>query len=311
MEEATMKSLSKMLAAAAALAGLLAAPLAARAEVKVVATVPDLAAIAKAVGGDKVSVVSLALPTQDPHFVDAKPSLVLQLNRADLLIAVGLELEIGWLPTLQRGARNGAILSGGRGYLECAAYVHKLEVATAAVDRSQGDIHPSGNPHYLYDPRAAAGCASGIAARLVELDPGNGKTYQENVERFVKELEQKRVAWEQRLAKYKGSPLITYHRSWSYLLDWLGLVDVETLEPKPGIPPTPRHVADVLKTGRARNVKVILQESFYPDKTGKLVAEKLGGTVLLLPGGTDFNGGETFLAHMDEMVTAIEKALGK
>ena len=138
----------------------------AAAAVKVVATVPDLAALAKAVGGDKVTVISLALPTQDPHFVDAKPSLVIDLNNADLLVAVGLSLEIGWLPVLQTSARNAKILPGGTGYLDCSRFIQLMDVPDRPIDRSQGDIHPGGNPHYLHDPRRAASVAKGIADKL-------------------------------------------------------------------------------------------------------------------------------------------------
>jgi zinc/manganese transport system substrate-binding protein len=294
-----------------AVAGVAATARAADAALKVVTTVPDLAALTKEVGGDKVSVVSLALPTQDPHFVDAKPSLVLELNKADLLIAVGLDLEVGWLPTLQQGARNSAILSSGNGYLECSTAVKLKDVPQGAVDRSMGDIHPGGNPHYLYDPTAALNCASAIAAKLVTLDPGHGGYYQKRVDDFAKRLGAKRADWEQRMAPFKGKPIVTYHQSWTYLVDWLGLTSVATLEPKPGIPPTPRHVAVVLKAARAAGAKVILQESFYPDKTGRLLADKLGGEVLLLHGSTNFAGGESFLDHMEEMIAAIEKALAE
>jgi len=281
----------------------------AHAAVNVVATLPDLAAIAKEVGGNKVAVTSLSLPTQDPHFVDAKPSLVLKLNKADLLIAGGLELELGWLPVLQTSARNERILSSGRGFLDCSRFVHVLEVPTGPVDRSMGDIHPGGNPHYLYDPRAAAECAKGIADKLAEIDPGNAKAYQAGVRSFVDRLATARAGWEKRLASARGKPVITYHRSWNYLLDWLGLVEIANLEPKPGIPPSPRHVAEVLRLGQAKGAKVILQESFYPDKTGRLVAKKLGGTVVTLPGGADVASGEGYIEHMDHLVDALEQAL--
>ena len=281
----------------------------AHAAVNVVATLPDLAAIAKEVGGNKVAVTSLSLPTQDPHFVDAKPSLVLKLNKADLLIAGGLELELGWLPVLQTSARNERILSSGRGFLECSRFVHVLEVPTGPVDRSMGDIHPGGNPHYLYDPRAAAECAKGISDKLAEIDPGNAKAYQAGVRSFLDRLATARAGWEKRLASARGKPVITYHRSWNYLLDWLGLVEIANLEPKPGIPPSPRHVAEVLRVGQAKGAKVILQESFYPDKTGRLVAKKLGGTVVTLPGGADVASGEGYIEHMDHLVDALEQAL--
>jgi zinc/manganese transport system substrate-binding protein len=188
-------------------------PFPARAELKVVASVPDLAALAKAVGGDRVSVQSLSLSTQDPHFVDARPSLVLELNRADLLLTLGLGMEAGWLPTLQTGARNAKILTGGAGYLDCSQFVRLLEVSGGGTDRSQGDVHTGGNPHYLYDPRAALQVARGIAARLTQLDARNAQVYAQNLARFTSELEAARKGWEQRLAALKGAPVISFHKS--------------------------------------------------------------------------------------------------
>lgn len=289
----------------ASLLCLLALP--ARAEVRVVATVPDLAALAKAVGGDKVSVQSLALPTQDPHFVDAKPNLVLQLNRADLLLALGLQMEGGWLPVLQTGARNPKILTGGSGFLDASTLVKLLDVPTAAVSRSQGDVHAGGNPHYLYDPRAALRVARGIAARLAQLDPENAKAYEANLARFTQELETARAGWEQRLAGLKGAPVVAFHKSLAYLADWTGFEPVAYLEPKPGIPPNPGHVAQVLAIAKQRGVKMILQESYYPDATARLVAEKVGASVLIVPSGPDVRSGQGYFAWMDGIVAMLEK----
>jgi zinc/manganese transport system substrate-binding protein len=280
----------------------------AHADVTVAATVPDLAAITKELGGKHVKVTALSLPTQDPHFVDAKPSLVLKLHKADLLIAVGLDLEIGWLPGLQTQARNDQIAQGGSGYLECSMYVGVKDMSGKA-DRSEGDVHPTGNPHYLYDPRAAAGCAKGIAAKLSQIDPDNSKTYSKNLKKFLAALDDAREGWEKRLAPYQGSAVVSYHKSMTYLVDWAGLTEVGTLEPKPGIPPTARHVASIIKTAKKAGAKVILEESYYPDKTGKLVAEKIGGSVVVVPGGTDVAAGESYIENMDHLVDDLEAAL--
>jgi len=282
----------------------------ARADVTVVATLPDLAALAKQVGGAKVSVTAMALPSQDPHFVDAKPSLVLKLNKADVLIAAGVDLEAGWLPTLQTQARNGKVLTGGAGYVDCSAHVRLLDRPTGAIDRSQGDVHPGGNPHYLYDPRAAAACARAIAERFAKVDPGNAKVYDANLKAFVRELTAAQARWEQRLAAAKGAPVITYHRSLTYLADWLGLKEIATLEPKPGIPPTARHVAEVIKLGKQAGVRAVLQESYYPDKTCALVAGKLGVKVVRIPSGADVSSGQSYIAHMDELVGRLAEAVG-
>ncbi|MCB9561085.1 MAG: zinc ABC transporter substrate-binding protein [Kofleriaceae bacterium] len=298
-----------VLVASLAVVGLIgvAHPRPAHADVKIVATVPDLASIAKEIGGKKVSVTALSLPSQDPHFVDAKPSLVLKLAKADLLIAVGLELEVGWLPSLQTQARNSKIQAGGAGFLDCSTSISVKEAGN--TDRAKGDVHPSGNPHYLYDPRRAGKCAKAIADKLAAIDPDNAKTYAAGYAAFAKRLDGARADWEARLAAYKGAPVITYHASWIYLSDWLGLDQVATLEPKPGIPPTPSHVAQVIKTGKAKGAKVVLQEAYYPDKTGKLVAKKLGGAVVSLPGGADVGQGESYVDHMDQLVDKLADAL--
>jgi zinc/manganese transport system substrate-binding protein len=279
----------------------------ARADLDVVATVPTLAALAKEIGKGHTSVTALALPSQDPHFVDAKPSLALKLRDADLLLAVGLQLEVGWLPTLQTGSRNGKILVGSRGYLECSNFARLKEVPQM-VDRSQGDIHPGGNPHYLYDPRQLVHVAIGVAGRMAELDPDNAKAYQDNLKVFLKKLHTLEKKLAKRMKPREGTPVVTYHRSWTYLIDWLGFDQVATLEPKPGIPPSPAHVAKVLGLARQKGVKLIIQESYYPDETGKLVAEKAGAKLVVLPGGVDFAGGESLFDHLEEMVTKIEKA---
>ena len=281
----------------------------AAAAVKVVATVPDLAALAKAVGGDKVTVISLALPTQDPHFVDAKPSLVIDLNNADLLLAVGLSLEVGWLPVLQTSARNAKILPGGTGYLDCSRFIQLMDVPDRPIDRSQGDIHPGGNPHYLHDPRRAASVAKGIAEKLEEIDPANAAAYAKSLTTFLSQLDSARARWEGRLGSYRGTPILQYHRSWVYMVDWLGFVTVEFVEPKPGIPPTATHVARVLTLGKQKGVKAILQEAFYPDATSEVLAQKIPAALVILPGGTNVKAGQTYIEHIDEIVGAIEKAL--
>ncbi len=284
-------------------------PARARADLDVVATVPDLAALARELGGAHVKVSALSLATQDPHWVDAKPSSTLELNRAELLLAVGMELEVGWLPKLQTGARNPRVQANGRGYLECAAFVKALDVPAGRVDRSMGDIHPSGNPHYLHDPRHALDCARGIAARMAELDPGNAATYRTSLAGFERRLEAQRAVWERRLAPYRGRPIITYHKSWVYLTQWLGLVEIAHLEPKPGIQPSPTHVAQVIRVGRQRGVKVLLQESYYPANAGALVAKQIGAQLLALPGGADFRAGQGYIERMDALVDRLERAL--
>jgi zinc/manganese transport system substrate-binding protein len=278
-------------------------------ELDVVATVPDLAALARAVGGDLVSVQSLSLPTQDPHFVDARPSLALALNRADLLLQVGMSLEVGWLPVLLTGARNSKILPGNAGHLDCSAFVRALDVPRGPIDRSQGDIHPGGNPHYLIDPRAGAAVARAIAERLSQLDPSHAKTYRANLARVLGELDALRARVQARFAAQRGAAVITYHRTFSYLADWLGLAIVGYVEPKPGVPPHAAHVAQLLSLARTRKVRAVLQERFYPDATSRTLAERIPAALVRLPGGTDFAGGQSYAAHVEDVSARLLAAL--
>lgn len=261
---------------------------------RVVATVPDLAAIAAEVGGEHVKVTSLSLHTQDPHFVDPRPNLALELSKADLLLLVGLDLEVGWLPDLLTGSRNARIQRGAPGYLDCSQFVQLLEVPQGQVSRAEGDIHPGGNPHYLYDPRRAEQVAQGIAARLAKLDPANAGAYAQNLATMLQGLQRRRVALEAEAAALKGQPVVAYHRSMPYLSDWLGFELAAHIEPKPGIPPTPAHVARVLSTMKHAHVHLVIQEGYYPTTTSELVAGQSGAHVVALPGGTNFQGGETY-----------------
>jgi zinc/manganese transport system substrate-binding protein len=281
----------------------------ARADLKVVATVPDLAAIAREVGGEKARVTALSLPTQDAHYVDARPSLALEVARADLLLAIGLELEVGWLPPLQTGSRNAKVQRGGRGYLEVSQLVKLLDVPTTQVDRSMGDVHPGGNPHFLTDIRSAVPVARGIAQRMAELDPENAQAYASNLQAFQAKVEKAQADYERRLAHLKGRPAIGYHMSLSYLAQWLGLQMVAYLEPKPGIPPNPSHAAGVLSRGKGAGVKLVVQEEYYPDTISRVVAERLGAKLVKLPGGTRFREGQSYVEHIGDFVKAFEEAL--
>jgi zinc/manganese transport system substrate-binding protein len=281
----------------------------AHAELNVVTTTPDLAAIAAVVGGARVRVKALALPTQDPHWVDARPNLALELSRADLLIAVGAELEVGWLPTLQTGSRNGKVQVGAPGYLDCSALVDLLERPAVKVERSMGDVHPSGNPHYMLDPRAAERVAVGIGKRLAALDPAGQAAYLEQTKNFIAALRGARTRWEERLRPLHGREVIAFHRSLSYLADWSALAVVEHVEPKPGIPPNPGHVAALIQLAKERKVRAILQETWYPSTTSALIASKSGARLVRLPGATNFQGGQSYIAFIDQLVAALTGAL--
>ncbi|MCC6156488.1 MAG: zinc ABC transporter substrate-binding protein [Deltaproteobacteria bacterium] len=281
----------------------------ARADVTVVATVPDLAAIVREIGGSSVRVVSLAAPTQDPHFVDAKPNLALKLAKADLLVYVGLDLEVGWLPTLIVGSRNASIQAGAKGNLDCSKFVELLDVPAQKIERSMGDIHPGGNPHYLHDPRRALAVAAGIAARLQEIDPVNATAYASGLESFRGKLGARIAGWAKRMEPWKGTRIVTYHKSFVYVENWLGLQTVEHVEPKPGIPPNPRHVLDVIQAAKTSGAKVLLQETYYPAQTSMTIAEKSGLRVVAVSAGADSEGGQSYGDRVEAMVNALESAL--
>lgn len=286
----------------------LSAPRIASADVKVVTTTPDLASVAAAVGGEHADVTALALPTQDPHFVDPRPHLALALSRADLLVVVGLDLEVGWLPTLQTNARNGDIQAGSRGYLDASKHVDRLGVPTTRIDRSMGDVHPGGNPHYMFDPRAALAVARAMAGRMAEIDSDHADAYRRNLKRFESRVRAKLRKWKRAAKALSGEPVIAYHFSFPYLADWLGFEVVSQIEPKPGIPPNPRHVMRVLKRARKRNVDIVLQEGWYPTNASELIADKAGATLVRIPGGPDFKDGESYVHWIDGIVARLVRA---
>jgi zinc/manganese transport system substrate-binding protein len=275
-----MKRLSVFAALAAAACLLGATP--AAAAITVVTTTPDLAAIATEVGGDKVTVTSLAKGYQDPHFVEAKPSFVLLLNKAQLLVVVGKELEIGWLPPLVTQSRNPRIQPGAEGYLDASQGARILDTPTGAVTRAMGDVHPEGNPHYWLDPENGGRIARSIAAKLAQLDAANAATYKQREEDFERRLTAAVQRWKAQLAPYKGIEVITYHRSWTNFADAFGLNVIGFVEPKPGIPPTPQHTLDVINTMKAEKVKLILVEPYFDLKTPNSIASNTGGKVLVM-----------------------------
>jgi zinc/manganese transport system substrate-binding protein len=259
------------------------APGAALAKLRVVTTIETFADLARQVGGDRIEARSLARGYMDPHFVESKPSLVIELNRADLLVHVGLELEIGWLPPLVLGARNPKIQAGQPGNLDASVRIPVLDVPATKVDRSLGDIHPQGNPHYWITPVNALVVAQEIAERLEAIDPPGAPAYKANLARFSAELARRRAGWEKRAAPVRGVKVVTYHRSWSYLSAWLGLQEAGYVEPKPGIPAPPSHIAQLIGLMRKEGITMILMESFYPRNTVELVAQKAGARALVLP----------------------------
>jgi zinc/manganese transport system substrate-binding protein len=283
----------------------------ASAKLNVVATTPDFGSIASAIGGNEVSVTTLAKPTEDPHFVDAKPSFILKLNRADALIEGGADLEVGWLPALLDQARNTKLALGARGRIACSQGIQLLEVPST-LDRSKGDIHAAGNPHYLTDPSNAKAVATHIAEAFSSLDPKSAEIYRGNLKRFNDQLEAKLNEWQALMAPYKDQQVVAYHASWPYFARRFNLKIDLFLEPKPGIPPTPVHLAEVILRMRTDHVRVIMVEPYQNRKTAQTVAADTGATVVdvsQFPGGV--KGTETgYLELMDYNIRALAKALG-
>ncbi|MGH9200491.1 MAG: metal ABC transporter substrate-binding protein [Vicinamibacterales bacterium] len=249
---------------------------------KVITTTEDLAALVREVGGDKVSVESLARGYQDPHFVEPKPSFILKLHNADLLIVVGRELEIGWLPPLLTQSRNARIQPGGPGYLDASIGVRILEIPTGQITRAMGDVHPSGNPHYWLDPDNGRIIAKAILEALARIAPGDRATFEQRYADFDRRLAEGQKRWTSAMAPYKGVKAVTYHRSWPNFTERFGLDVIGYVEPKPGIPPSPSHTISLIAEMKRQQVKVILVEPYFDLKTPRSVAAQVGAQVLVL-----------------------------
>jgi zinc/manganese transport system substrate-binding protein len=252
----------------------------ASAAIKVVTSLQDFASIADSIGGNRVETFAIAKGYQDPHFVDPKPSFVLKLNRADLLIAAGLELEIGYLPPLIDQSRNDKIHPGARGYLDASAGCDVLNRPAGVVTRAMGDVHPFGNPHYWTDPENGRVIARSIAAKLSELDPAGRTTYQQNLAAFEARLTQKDKEWKAKMAPYAGVKVVTFHDSWPNFAKHFNIAVRGHIEPKPGIPPSPSHTLEIINLMKAEKIPVIIVEPYFDTKTPNFVASKTGAKVL-------------------------------
>jgi len=303
-----MKTIARFGLAAATLVALLGAGPPALKKLSIVATTPDLAAIAKAIGGDAVEVKALAKPTEDPHYVDAKPSHIVTLNRADVLIEGGAELELGWLPPLLESTRNGRIAAGSPGRIVASQGIRMLEVPVT-FDRSRGDVHPFGNPHFLLDPLNVKIIAGRIADHLAQVDPKAAGLFKANLQAFDATLDAKLAEWQKQLAPYRGARIVTYHQDFVYLAERFDLEVVETLEPKPGIAPSPAHLAKVIGTMKAKNARVILVQPYQNRKTAETVSRQTGAVVLDVgqqPGA--LKNTDTYFRLMDFMVGTLASA---
>ena len=265
------------------LGGVLALAPRADAQLKVVTSTTDLYDIAREVGGNKITAAHIGEGYQDPHFIEAKPSFVLQLRNADVWAFVGLDLEIGWMPLLLDGARNPKIRQGGSGYVDGSTAIKVLDTPQGNVDRSMGDVHPLGNPHYWLDPENGRRIARLFKAKFAQLDPANEDTYEKNEKAFEARLNAAEKGWAADLAAIKGKPVVAWHTSWRYFAEYNGMNIVAFMEPKPGVPPSPSHLYEVIQTVKRTGAKAIIMEPYYDRKVADLVAKQTGIKVLILP----------------------------
>ena len=259
------------------------------AALNVFATVPEWGALARELGGDKVNVYVATSALQDPHHVEAKPSLIARARNADLVVATGAELEIGWVPLVLQQAGNPKIQPGQPGYFEAAPNVPMLE-KPARLDRAEGDVHPLGNPHIQTDPRNIARVATALTARLAQVDPANAAYYRERGKDFSTRWSAAIVRWEREAAPLRGASVIVHHKDFTYLFNWLGIREVATLEPKPGIEPTTSHLADVLATLERTPAKMVIRAAYQSDRASQWIAERAKLKAVVLPftvGGDD------------------------
>jgi len=249
--------------------------------IKVVTTIPDLKSITELIGGDKVSVMSIATGYQNPHFVDPKPSYIINLSKADLFVTVGLDLETGWSPQLLTSSRNNKIQKGASGYVDASTGVTLYQVPSA-VNRAEGDIHIYGNPHYWLDPLNGKVIARNIANGLERIDPANKTTYEANLKTFNNTIDAKLKAWQEKMNAFKGAKIIAYHNEWVYFETRFGLQIVDFMEPKPGIPPSPSQLVKVIKEIKANSIKVIISSPYFTTSSSDVVSKQTGVKELTL-----------------------------
>jgi zinc/manganese transport system substrate-binding protein len=287
-----------------ALLSVITLPSAAYAELRIFACEPEWAALAREVGGDKVNAFSATHVGQDPHYIRARPSLVSQIRRADLLFCSGAGLEAGWLPILmQRGAKSG-IQPGKLGHLIAVDHVPVLEIP-AVLDRRLGDIHAEGNPHVHLDPRNILILARELTNRLTMLDEENAAHYRKRLKNFETSWSRALEGWEVRAKKLSGMAVIVHHKSWVYLVSWLGLHQMATLEPKPGMPPTPSHLTALLKMSRGQSVKAIMRTPYDPANGSEWLATKTDIPAIVLPYTVARDAGPGALSQMFERTLSL------
>jgi zinc/manganese transport system substrate-binding protein len=286
------------------------------AAINVVTSTEDLAALTREVGGDKVKVDALGKGYQDPHFVEAKPSFILKLNKADLLVVVGRELEIGWLPPLIDQSRNARIRPGADYYLDASLTAQILEMPTGQITRAMGDVHPLGNPHYWLDPDNGRRIAQAIVAKLAQISPADASYFSQRLADFDKRMAEAEKRWDAMVAPYRGLKIVTYHRSWPNFAERFGLQVVGYVEPRPGIPPSPSHTLELIQEMKRLGVKILLVEPYFDLKTPQSIGRETGAKVLVMTpsvGGvkevTDYI--KLFDYDLDLLVSAIKEVGGR
>jgi zinc/manganese transport system substrate-binding protein len=276
----------------------------------VVTTTEDMAALVREVGGDRVQVEALARGYQDPHFVESKPSFLLKLQKADVVVLVGLQLEIGWLPPLLTQSRNSRIQPGSQGYLDASRFAEILEIPTGEITRAMGDVHPLGNPHYWLDAENGRRVAKGIADRFSELQHENATYFAQHYEDFARRLTEAEQRWDQQAQALKGIEVVTYHNSWPNFAKKFGLKVAGFVEPKPGIPPTPRHTLEVINLIKQNKIRLILVEPYFDLKTPRGIAEQTGASVVeLLPSVGGMAGVTNYFQLFDYDIALLTAAL--
>jgi zinc/manganese transport system substrate-binding protein len=301
-----------LLPLAALIGGLILTPSSALAQLKVVTATPDLGSIAEMIGGDRVTVTSLARGTEDAHFVPARPSFIPILNGADLLIDGGADLEAAWLPPLVNIARNREILPGRRGHLAMARHIDLMDVATGPVDRSQGDVHAAGNPHFMLDPENGRIAARMMAERFSELDPEHATHFAENLARFSSRLDEGMQTWTRQLAPFEGARVVAYHKNYDYLARRFGFRIVGEIEPLPGIEPSPRQITRLISSMKDQDISMIWMEPFRPRRTPERIAEEAGVRLVLLPEQVGaVEGTEDYIALIDYNVRQIVAGMAR
>ena len=303
-------SLCWTLTACALLLWTLALPIAANAKkLTVVTSTTDMAALTQEVGGDKVSVESIAKGYQDPHFVEAKPSFLLKLRQADLLVVVGLQLEIGWLPPLINQSGNPRIQVGAPGYLDASQFAEIMEIPQGTVTRAEGDVHPLGNPHYWLDPDNGRRIAKGIAGKLSDSDPGDAGYFQQRFQDFDKRLTAAEQKWDAEMKPYRGRKVVTYHRSFPNFAKHYGLDVIGYVEPRPGIPPTPTHTLELIQLMKRENCKVVLVEPYFDLKTPQSIGRATGAQVVVyLPSVGGEKGVDDYFKLFDYDIGLLTKS---